>query len=606
MILKSLLKKNFLGLALLGFLPVFSTCVYASDGSFSEINLTAAKLSTPLVLDVQSQQARDLNWKPGDQIPVSAYVETESGKKEYLRDLNGKTVWVMTLGADGSGRLRLVPAQDNFSGPLVVIADGKVLFQATPTLGDVQGKSVEKVLEYFFEDGVGIKIHFMDRDFSSSREAALFARQVLDSAVNAYQTITQFQGFNSKGYSFANADASFAVDPDRVIDIYLGDPSTDNPFKGRGLNSLSFKDAPCFNTVKNSETEFEAVIFIPSNYGEFIKSWERVNPSPLGTRNVETDLRGTLIHEMLHTIIFYYNKNLNKESGKTLKADWYVEGLARYFETFAGAEHDFFSQGFKQVLVDKVRFSRGGSNFFMRYPDQGFMDLRYENALFWRFFDQHFGMTAIERLSRTFRGASLETFAKSLEEVSGMTIENLLKKYAVTVWLKDFGLKGQSRYLKEVARTRLTASSDGFYLESGKNKQEFLGKICKTDWVGHWEASEADDSGIAIAGDSTRQADVAAWATDYSEISFDNSVHEDASIQVRTLENTKPLLVQAVFTTRGGSYWIENAESGQFEIGKILTKKGLVLNDLKNVCLILTNADPRDSALYQIELETNS
>ena len=49
-------------------------------------------------------------------------------------------------------------------------------------------------------------------------------RQTLDAAVNAYQTITQFEGFSTPGYSFASPDYAYAHDPDKTIDVYLGNP----------------------------------------------------------------------------------------------------------------------------------------------------------------------------------------------------------------------------------------------------------------------------------------------------------------------------------------------------------------------------------------------
>ncbi|PIU39947.1 MAG: hypothetical protein COT00_04305, partial [Candidatus Omnitrophica bacterium CG07_land_8_20_14_0_80_50_8] len=168
--------------------------------------------------------------------------------------------------------------------------------------------------EYRFMDGVKIKVHYSRQILKQSGETNRFARDVLDAAVEAYQIITQFQGFSSIGYTFAYPDKSYAYDPDRTIDIYIGGVLGDEAVLNQASHIFSFKDAPCFDTIKLSDTQYEAVILLPSNYREFIKNWERINPSSLGVRNISVDLRGTLIHEMLHVILFYYNKNLNKDN----------------------------------------------------------------------------------------------------------------------------------------------------------------------------------------------------------------------------------------------------------------------------------------------------
>ena len=317
------------------------------------------------------------------------------------------------------------------------------------------------VAERRLSDGVWIKVHFNAQQLTQYGVGEDFPYQVLDAASSAYELITGARGFNTQGFTFSKADRKYAYDPDQTIDIYLGAPEGENSYPALGSKNRMFRDAPCFDILQESATRYQAVILLPVNYREFIENWEKINPSPMGERDIRTDLRGTLTHEMLHVILFYYNKNLNKSAGSMENAgaprddlDWYVEGLARYFETLAGARHDFYSQGFKQMLPNKVRFSRGGANYFMRYPDQPFTHLRYENALFWRFIEQRHGMGAIERLSRLLRHRT--GFKSALEEVTGRSFERLLKEYAVSVIQKDFNLKKESGFLNDVARTRLS------------------------------------------------------------------------------------------------------------------------------------------------------
>ncbi|MGH7197484.1 MAG: hypothetical protein ACREH5_01925 [Candidatus Omnitrophota bacterium] len=472
----------------------------------------------------------------------------------------------------------------------------------------------EKILDYTFENGVKINVHYTDTVLAVNGESGHFAREVLNAAVSAYQTISEFQGFSTKGFSFASPDKGYAYDPDRAIDVYLGHPEDAETARQYGVDPSIFKDAPCFDTKRVSKTGFHAMIFLPANYREFIRNWERVNASPLGERHIEVDLNGTLIHEMLHVALFYYNKNLNKDGGTGRegaaggeKIDWYVEGLARYFETFAGARHDFFSQGFKITLPDKIRFSRGGANYFMRYPDQSFMELRYENALFWRFLDYRYGMDAIERLSRVFRSSARGGFRRALEKVTGERFPELLKRFAMSILLKDFGLKEDGVYLMNVAKTHLVYRDGSFFLAGARGEEARLGEACRTDWIGKWENAETTFENPAVAGDSTARSDVSAWATDFFEIGLDLARPSlPAAIGVTHEGKGKPLALQALILTAGGSQIpleaaeVRSASTHWFKIRETLSVNHLGANDVDKIILLITNLDPRASAEYEI------
>ncbi|MBI4432018.1 MAG: hypothetical protein HY592_00850, partial [Candidatus Omnitrophica bacterium] len=468
--------------------------------------------------------------------------------------------------------------------------------------GSVYGQvedAATKSIQYTFRDGVTIQVHFLE-------EKNAFARDVLDAAVNAYQTITDFYGFRTPGYAIADPNKDYAYDPDKTVDIYLG------PQKGAsaaGFTAESFKDAPCFDTVNAGSHAYQAAILLPANYHEFIKSWDAMNPSVLGDRNWKVDLRGTLIHEMLHVILFYYNKNLDKDgegsSNASKKVDWYVEGLARYFETFAGARHDFYSQGFKQTLPDKIRFSRGGSNFFMRYPDQAFTDLRYENALFWRFIDCRYGMAVIEKLGRDFRLAENQDFKKALEAATGVSFNELLGEYALAILLKDFGLKEETVYLKEVAQTRLLYQEGNFFIKDGHGGESFLGKTCAVDWIGQWDKAAAHYGEPHVAGDNTLAADVSGWATDFYEIEI-GAIEPGFKLGVLHLAGSSELQVQMIGVTRGGARLVKklsaiaSAQSCYLAVESFLREKGLAPQDLEKIYILITNTDPRTTSTYEL------
>ena len=569
----------------------------SSISSYSEINLSDPQKSTPLVVSIDRSQSIAYRWKPWQRVKVWAYVHHPGGRAESLKDRNGRSWWEVRLNSHGEGKLVIFPAAENYTGQLIVKGNGKRLL----------GRTVEKTYEYRFPDGVSIKVYFTDQSLEASGQDAVFPKEVLDAAVSAYQTITQFQGFNTEGYAFASPDKNYAYDPDKTIDIYLGNPNETNNFSYHGFNPASFKDAPCFDTVRISETGFGAVILLPVNYRDFIKNWERINPSPLGTRNLEVDLRGTLIHEMLHVVLFYYNHNLNKELDGTAgtphkKLDWYVEGLARYFETFAGARHDFYSQGFKQVLPDKIRFSRGGSNYFMRYPDQSFMELRYENALFWRFLDTRYGMSSIERLSRELRNYGPENFKAALEKVTHEPIAQLLKEFAVAILLKDFGLKEDGVYLKKIAATRLVYRDKKLYLKDGYGSEKALGTVCRTDWVGEWDDRKVRHEEPAVAGDNTGISDVSGWATDYYEIDLAKETTTLPELDILTDTSNASLAVQVLLVTQGGSM-IKREQGRCVSLEKEIRKEGLEARDINKIYLLITNTDSLEVIPYRISVK---
>jgi hypothetical protein len=562
---------------------------------YFELNLNYPQRSHPLIIAVRKEDSLAHGWKSGSRVTVRASVVRPNGKQEWLRDAEGRRAWAVRLDANGEGLLTVVPALDTYTGCMHVTGNGKLLKGST-------GKTIEKIYEYRFKDGARVKVHFTDQVLEKSGESAFFGKDVLDAATQAYQTITEFNGFNTTGFSFAKPDKAYAYDPDSTIDVYLGDPAT-----------LRFKDAPCFDTLKAGENRYEAVILLPANYKDFIRNWERINPSPLGKRNVEIDLRGTLIHEMLHVVLFYYNKNLNKEDELVdgalpakKRIDWYVEGLARYFETFGGARHDFFSQGFKQTLPDKIRFSRGGSNYYMRYPDQAFIDLRYENALFWRFVHYRYGMEAIEKLSRDFRLCGREDFEKALERATGASFKELLRLFSLSILTKDFGLKDDSEFLREIAMTRLTYRNGELHLPNASGGEATLGLSCRTDWIARWEDVHAEAGGVLIAGDNTEKSDVSGWATDFYEIKIDSPETLPWLGLKHEIGGGVSLTIQLLMVSKGGSTLTRNFDNvapgatAGVSLKDFAAKNGFSAADIDKVFLLITNTDPKTVSEYEI------
>lgn len=589
------------------------------DQSYIPINLSFPKDQKPLEIKISREQATAYHWKAGQTIRIRAFVEKKGGAKQFVHDQTGHAVWPLVLDKNLEGSLAILPGKSSFSGRLTILGDKKILSANTPYLGEALGNTLEKIQECRFSNGVSIKVHYTDQLLEEGGASEEFPRDVLDSAVMAYQTITQFEGFNSLGYSFAEPDKNYVYDPDKTIDIYLGLPASENSFKYHGFTNQSYKDAPCFDTIKLSDTSYQAVILLPVNYHDFIKNWEKLNPSSLGKRNINIDLRGTLIHEMLHVIVFFYNKNLNRENDaagspedamsaiRRKHLDWYVEGLARYFETFVGARHDFYSQGFKETVGNKIRFSRGGSNYFMRYPDQAFTQLRYENALFWRYMDYRFGMKSIEALSRVFRNQPNDNFESALEKATQIPFKEILKKFSLAILYKDFGLKEDTKFLKEVARTHLLLTEDTLYLVDGYENKQLLGSICRTDWVGSWDSAKAHFGEATVAGDNTTESDVSGWATDYYQIDVAPDIERLPALEVKHEKGGEEgLCIQISLETAGGS--VLSKEFDEVPAGKLrradleemIEKEGLKAGDIKKIYVLITNLDPEATADYNL------
>ena len=599
-------------LALVLFAPAWA--LGADEPSNGIVNLNFPDENRPLTVRISNAHSRAYRWAPGERVYLTAFSK-QGEARQGLRDAQGQELWGVTLDGNAEGSAKIFFDEKSYTGPVEILANGELLPEEPAESGISVGRFTEKIHEYRFDDGTHLKVHFTDQSISSSGASEDLPSSVMDAAVMAYQTITQFEGFNTPGYAFAAPDKGFAYDPDQTIDIYLGNASGANGYEKLGPKNKMFKDAPCFDTVKSGPTSYDAVILLPANYHEFIRNWEKINPSPLGKRNVHVDLRGTLIHEMLHVILFYYNKNLNKagENEEPLlgpavpqdqRLDWYVEGLARYFETFAGARHDFYSQGFKQTLPDKIRFSRGGSNYYMRYPDQAFTQLRYENALFWRFVDHEFGMTAIEEISRDFRGSRAD-FKKTLEKVTGEPFESLLGRFAAAVLFSDFGLKEDAAYLNEIAKTRFLLRTDGFYLLDGQGKEKHLGSTAATDWIGSWENSGKSFGEPSAAGDTSEKADVSGWATDFVEISCELGVSRMPDLSLRHEGAGQPLMAQTFVYTKGGSIlhsapaMVGRGSVKPLGLPSLLISNSIVSPDAEKIVILITNTDPSLSAAYE-------
>ena len=217
-------------------------------------------------------------------------------------------------------------------------------------------------------------------------------------------------------------------------------------------------------------------------------------------------------------------------------------------------------------------------------------------------------MSAIEKLSRVLRDPSIG-FKQALEEVTEDPLVHLLKSFALSALQKDFGLKDDTEFLNEVARTRLRYENNGFYLLDGNGNKKLLGGTCATDWIGRWEDVRAGFDRPSIAGDATPPADVSGWATDYFEITLAESVPALPVFQVRNNGEGAPLYLQIICVSQGGSSIniergpLGKGRSQRIDLPQLAAQNGLRAKEVARIYLLVTNADPQVTATYQIRLE---
>ena len=286
------------------------------------------------------------------------------------------------------------------------------------------------------QDGVTIAVHYRPVELRPYHAEGPdgYADMVLQYAAEAYNQIVHEQGFDTPGFTFANPDKDYCYDQDRTIDIYIGENS-----RGKGSNT------PYYDIIKGEATDYDAIIFFPADYKGYL-SGSGLKDISLG--ELAKKMRASLFHEMLHLITYSYNKNIapwysrSQDGSYYQGGDWYVEGLARYFETIAGSYHNFFSEGFIKKESNKIIISQEGANYLMQHPSQSLKDGRYDYSLFWAYLHKRYGMDKIEEISRKFRFISEQEMGKEMpgiiSAVVGEDFEDLLTGFGVAVYFKYF------------------------------------------------------------------------------------------------------------------------------------------------------------------------
>ena len=188
-----------------------------------------------------------------------------------------------------------------------------------------------------------------------------------------------------------------------------------------------------------------------------------------------------------------------------------------------------------------------------------------------------------------------------------MSFEKMLKKYALSVLTKDFGLLEQAHNLNDIAKTRLILREEELILTDGYGQERNLGKNCRTDWIGKWDHSKAHFGNAPVAGDSTDTADVSGWATDYFQIDIEKNRGPIPVIALYHEDGHGSLGFQAVLMTRAGSMIVKDAgdiaagRESKIDLEAVIKKEGIGTHDIEAVYLLITNLHPQEPSIYQLK-----
>ena len=334
----------------------------------------------------------------------------------------------------------------------IVIAVFLVFVSCGIVFADSAGANSEVIRTCTLRDGVIIAVHYDPIILRQSHASPkVYAEMILSYSAQAYNEIVYRQGFDTPGFTFANPDKNYCYDKDGTVDIYI-------------LENGKAKDAPCYDIIKREGRGYDACVRFPADYKSYLRSSGAANISMAG---ITRKIKGSLFHEMSHVILYSYNKNIESWYVHTAGysshqgGDWYVEGLARYFETIGDSYENFFSKGFNKKNGKKIVLSQEGVNYLMAHPSESLKEARYDYSLFWAYLHDKYGMAKVEEISRKLRFISAANMNEELPAIISDVLKeemgDLLKDFAMTMYLKEF-----NRSIKNGLDTLKIASPEDF------------------------------------------------------------------------------------------------------------------------------------------------
>jgi hypothetical protein len=468
-------------------------------------------------------------------------------------------------------------------------AEEAVFQPAAPaSAANVPAGSLDLTLDARMPDGVTLAVHYGSDALERMQDRA-YPEKVFAFARKAYAILTDDLGFDGPGR------AGF----DR-IDLYLVEPSATPRIPG--VDPEDFRRAPLFVIRRLEKGRKSPAILLPVDYPRFLALWEKVNRVPFqGRRDAGRDLAGSVMHEMTHAVLHAYHENLGSTEYRIRNGDWYTEGLARFFETKLASDAGFASQGFRRRVQNRLQFSRGGANYFLRFPDQSFFGLRYESALFWLYFEKKFGIAKIVELTRLFKDlpfdATPERYAELLEDVTSIEFGGLLNEYFNWVYREDYKAYPESAHLVSVARTQTVWTAGETRLVSPGGEDIRLPNGIVTDWVAQWGEERTTSLRQRVAGDATREADIEPYAFDVHEIW--TGAEAPRKLVIRNHGPSKHLAATLYVYGRDGVRTLRQS----LRAGREVRFRGGFPKELVKFGLVLVNLDPHRRAEYDIELK---
>ncbi len=535
----------------------------------------------------------------GEKLPSGSRIELQSmdpqGNLHAVRDLQGQGQWSLETLRDGRN-FQIIPSPASYAGPLQVKVDGRVISRYGEMIPSSKNLVLEKVLSARAANGTLLKVHFTD-----------FTLEKSDDRTYPHRVLTHMQ----KAYDVLTRDMKLGQNPDarpKVIEAYIGDTEAGGLLPFGGFELEDFRRAPLFMIRTNEATgEKTPALLLPANYKKFLEFWNRINRVPENAAgNTYTDdqyLATSVMHEMTHAIVHGFNENLGSTEHEIRGGDWYTEGLARYFECKSGSDAGFASEGFRKIVDGRVQFSRGGANYYLRYPDESFFTMRYENALFWMYFDKRFGPDAIVQVSRDLRlleqGAGPGDFARVLSEVTGERFDDLLNDYFNWTYRGEYGSHPEGTKLQTAAVTRSVWSDGQFYIYNARGTLTQFAPVLKTDWVSAWGTATAAKTTENIAGDWTREADIQPLAFDAHQILMSAGPGRAQNVRIANTGSSEKLRVTLYLESREGirtqTLDIAAGQTGRADLS--------AYERVTRVGAVLANLDMTRPAAYQITIE---
>ncbi|MFT5206354.1 MAG: hypothetical protein ACI9CF_000089 [Candidatus Omnitrophota bacterium] len=539
-----------------------------------------------------SFQLPEVSSLNGKNMQVAIHSIDRLGRKHPVTDLRGKAQWEIEATQAGQA-FQILPGPNNYAGPLQILVNGKVVDRFSTLIPGSKNLLMEKILTGRAADGAQFKVHYTDFALEKIHDLT-YPERVLTSMKSAYKILKQE----------LKVEEWPARSP-KAFDVYLGDATNEGLYPFGGFDYTDFKRAPLFVIKKNEETgQKTPAILMPIDYKNFLVFWNKINNVPHdGNYDVDTYLDSSIIHEMTHAFMHVINENLGSTEHQIRNGDWYTEGVARYFETKIGSDPGFASMGFRKKVDDRIQFSRGGANYYLRYPDESFFGLRYENSLFWLYFEHAYGVEKIfdvsQELAKVPFDAAYSDYQNALQKSTGVAFDQMLNNYFNWIYTKGYKAYSAGANLLEVAKTMTVWSNNTFYTYSKHGTLLRKSHELDIDWIAHWGDDKPDDFGSYVAGDWTPKADINPLAFDVHEILVSKDLGSPTHLVIHNQGESKHLWVTLYLEING------KTEVMNYRLGE----KGAVdlqaqsYERLTKVGIVLANLDPTNIAEYKIEIK---